>query len=86
MNEEEVNQMLNLRGKNGELIDVFRLHGVLFIGNTKDGEWDTSKAYTLHATHSISLDVEDFQDCISEEEVKDTFQEAFKQAVTERLI
>jgi len=43
--EEEINKILNLRGANGELIDIFRLHGVIFFGNSKKGVWDLGEAY-----------------------------------------
>lgn len=32
----QINNIINLTGNNGEQIDIFNLHGILYIGNTKN--------------------------------------------------
>lgn len=32
---EQINEIIGLKGADGKLIDIFDLHGVLFIGNSK---------------------------------------------------
>jgi len=63
--EENINRILNLKGADGKLIDVFDLHGVLFIGNTQANEegkheWDVTKTYIRHSEHSIAMNIDDF--------------------------
>lgn len=96
--EEDINRILNLRGSDGKLIDVFNLHGVIFIGNTQavpvvehgirrtKEEWDLTKTYKRHSEHSIGMDIADFEDCETEEEVKDTFAERLQEAIQEKLV
>jgi len=90
--EEDINRILNLRGSDGKLIDVFDLHGVIFIGNTQPDEqtgkvmWDLTKTYKRHSEHSIAMDIDDFEDCETEEEVEDTFAERLEEAIQEKLV
>ena len=41
--QEQINDIIDLRGKDGRQIDIFELHGVLFVGNTENGVWDLTK-------------------------------------------
>ena len=84
--EEDINRIIGLKGFNGEPIDIFRLHGVLFVGNSEGGEWDLSKRYVRYSEHSIGLSIEDFAYCETEEDVNEQWHESFKQTVAERLI
>jgi len=89
--EEDINQILNLRGADGKLIDVFDLHGVIFIGNTQPNErgkeeWDLTKTYKRHSEHSIAMDIKDFEDCVNEEHVKEVFAECLQEAIREKLV
>ena len=89
--EGDINRILNLRGMDGKLIDVFDLHGVLFIGNTQQNErgkqeWNLNKTYTRYSEHSIAMGITDFEDCETEEEVQDTFAELLEEAVKNKLV
>lgn len=88
--EEDINRILNLRGSDGKLIDVFDLHGVIFIGNTQPNErgkeeWDLTKTYTRHSEHSIAMNIDDFEDCETEDDVRETFDERLEEAIHEKL-
>jgi hypothetical protein len=96
--EEDINRILNLKGANGKLINVFDLHGVIFIGNTQTHHvveggiqkpketWDLTKTYKRHSEHSIAMDINDFEFCETEEEVQDTFAEALQVAIESKLL
>ena len=85
---EEINKILGLKGANGELIDVFSLHGLLFIGNSKDGYWDTTITgrYCRFSEHSLFVNYKDFDWCKTEEDINDQFYECFREIVKERLV
>lgn len=84
--DEEINKIVNLKGKNGKLIDIFDLHGLLFVGNVENGMWDLSKTYTRYSEHSLTFIPEDFEDCETEEEVHERFVERLEESVTEQLV
>lgn len=97
--EEDINRILNLKSADGRLIDVFDLHGILFIGNCRDGitifeagklkevhGWDLTKTHEKYSEHSIAMDIDDFDDCEDEEDVIDRFVECLKEAVKEKLV
>lgn len=84
--EEEINNIVNLKGHNGEQIDIFSLHGVLFLGNSKDGVWDISERYVRYTEHSIGMSIEEFEFCETEDDVNEQWHECLKQTITERLL
>lgn len=96
--EEEINNIINLKGSDGKQIDIFDLHGLLFIGNVghvellKDGKvkktvgWDLTKTYTRFSEHSLGISIDDFELCETEDEVEDTFTETLEDAVKNNLI
>jgi hypothetical protein len=85
--EESINQILDIKGANGELIDVFELYGVLFVGNTKNGEWDLTTAgrFTKYRSDHINLQEEDFDGCHTEEQVQNTFASRLTELITNNL-
>ena len=86
--EEDINKIIGLKGANGKLIDIFDLHGLLFVGNTKDGMWDltTDGRYTRYSEHSIGLHISEFEDCETEEDVKEVFGKSLERRVIEELV
>ena len=40
---DHINNIIDLRGNDGRQIDIFKLYGVLFIGNTEDGKWNLNR-------------------------------------------
>ncbi len=95
---EEINNIINLKGANGTQIDIFDLHGVLYLGNTrtvhvpKNGVlvasevWDLTETYNRYNEHSIGMNINDFEDCETEEDVLDRFREELATAVAEKLV
>lgn len=83
---EQINDIIDLRGRDGRQIDIFNLHGVLFIGNIEDRTWDLSKKYTRLSEHNIPISMDDFEDCDTEDEVRDTFGAELKDAITDKLL
>jgi hypothetical protein len=84
--EENINKIINLKGADGELIDIFNLHGVLFVGNTQDGMWDLSKTYTRYSEHSLYIDIHAFGLCESEDDILEIFHEEFEKIIQEKLL
>jgi len=83
---EEINKIISMKGADGKLIDIFDMHGVLFVGNTEDAMWDLSKTYVRYSEHSLGFSVEDFEDCKNEEEIEERFSERLEEAVSEKLV
>lgn len=85
---EEINKIINLKGANGKLIDIFSLHGVIYFGNCIDGMWDLTSdgQFTRFSEHSVTFSIDDFDYCTIEEEVNDTFFEVLKRNVVDRLL
>lgn len=96
--EEDINRILNLKSADDKLIDVFDLHGILFIGNCRQvtilehGKlkevhgWDLTKTHQRYSEHSIAMGIDDFELCETEDDVRDTFAECLAEAVKERLV
>ena len=88
---EEINCIIDLKDSHGEQINVFELHGVLFIGNSEETKWETRKQwditqrYCMFSEHSLGITIEDFADCTTPEEVNDTFAETLGQLLKARL-
>ena len=83
---EQINNIVNLKGHNGRQIDIFRLYGILFVGNTEYGEWDICKRFVRFTHHSITISLEDFELCETEEDVHEQFHESLKEIINERLL
>ena len=83
---EAINNIVNLKGHNGEQIDIFRLYGILFLGNSESGEWDISKTFTNFSHHSVPISLEEFEYCETEEDVNEQFWESLRESINEKLI
>ena len=83
---EQINDILHLIGANGKPIDIFDLHGVMFIGNSQGRIWDISETYIRNAEHSLPIFIEDFEFCETEDEVRDQFHLSLREIVLERLL
>ena len=84
--EQEINDIVKLKDRWGRPINIFRLHGVLFVGNTENGMWDLSKNYTRFSEHSIGFSLDDFDYCETDEDVLEVFGEGLERNVTEKLV
>ena len=84
--QEQINDIIGLRGKDGRQIDIFKLHGVLFVGNAENGVWDLNKNYLRLSEHDIPISMDDFEFCETEDEVRNTFGEELKDAIMDKLL
>lgn len=98
--EEQINKILGFKGDDGNPINVFDLHGVLYIGTPQEEPawdrremrvkykrmWNLDKTYTRYSEGRISISLEDFEDCRDEEEVRATFSETFEERVKDKLV
>jgi len=82
---EKINGILGLRGSNGQIINVFKLYGILFIGNCIDGQWDltTDGQFKLTGISHIPIRIEDFEGCESEDDMRDQFVVSLRLAMKE---
>lgn len=96
--EEDVNRILNLKSADGTPINVFDLHGVLYIGNCRKGieiiengklklvhGWDLTKTHTKFVEHSLPIYIDDFEFCETEEDVEETFAKILGAVVADKL-
>jgi len=96
--EEEINRIINLKSADGTPIDIFDLHGVLYIGNCRKGitiielgkikqvyGWDLEKTHTKYSEHSLPISIDDFELCETEEDVEDTFAKILEEVVADKL-
>lgn len=84
--QEQINNIIDLRGKDGRQIDIFNLHGVLFIGNPEDGMWDLNKKYIRLSEHNIPISIDDFEDCETEDDVQNTFSTELEEMIIDKLL
>jgi len=91
--EQQINQILGIQGYYSlnqttkvfkrQIIDVFKLTAALFIGNDKTkGEWDSNILFSESRVH---IALADFKDCQTREDVKKTFNNVLKRAVSAEL-
>lgn len=89
--ESQINAIVNLTGHDGKLINVFDLHGILYVGNTQKNErgkeeWDITKTYVRLGEHSLPISLSDFEDCKTPWEVEEKFATLFKEIVVSELL
>lgn len=84
--QEQINNIVGLRGHDGIQVDIFKLHGVLFVGNTENGKWDLDKNYLRLSEHNLPLSIDDFELCETEDEVRNTFSEKIKRRYNRQII
>lgn len=83
---EQINDIVGLKGNDGRQIDIFELHGVLFLGNSEGGEWDLSKNYTKFSEHNVPISMNDFEDCETEDDVIDAFGSVLEEMIVDKLL
>jgi len=83
---DEINKIVNLHGADGKLIDIFDLHGVLFVGNSENGTWDLDKTYIMFSEHSLGISPQEFEDCETEDDVLEQFFASFRRMILEKLV
>ena len=91
---QQINQNLNIQGYYAldqttgvfkrQLVDIFKLSAALFIGNDKTkGEW--GEFNILLSDRRVHIALADFKDCQTREDVKKTFNNVLKRAVSAEL-
>jgi len=83
---EQINKIIGLKGADGKPIDIFDLHGLLYIGNSENSIYDLTKTYTRFSEHSLGISPEDFDWCETEDQVNEQFFESLRDAITDKLI
>lgn len=83
---EQINDIIDLKGKDGRQIDIFELYGILFLGNSENREWDLNKNYTKFSEHDIPISMDDFEDCETEDDVRNAFSDEMKEMIMDRLL
>lgn len=83
---EGINKIVNLKGANGELIDIFSLHGLLFVGNSFKGMWNLNERYCRFSEHSIGISYDEFEYRETEEQVRRQFWLSLRRVIQERLL
>ena len=63
-----INNIVGLRGNDGRQIDIFKLHGVLFVGNIENGIWDLDKNYLRLSEHNLPISMNNFEFCDTEDD------------------
>ncbi len=84
--EEQINDIIDLRGKDGRQIDIFNLYGILFVGNTEDRVWNLDKKYVKLSEHDIPMSLDDFENCETEDDIRDTFGEELNDMIIDKLL
>lgn len=84
--QEQINNIIDLRGNDGRQIDIFKLHGILFIGNIEDKVWNLDKKYVKLSQHNVPMSLDDFEDCETEDDVRNTFAEELKDTIIDKLL
>lgn len=98
--EQEINEILGLKGEDGERIDVFNLYGLLFIGNCLDeprwnadkgrveqrSMWNLDRRFCRKSSGSIGISLDDFYGCESEDDVHERFAEILKEKTSAQLL
>lgn len=79
--EQEINQIINLKGTNDQTINLFNMHGALYIGDKA-----TEDNYTQYSEHTISLNIDDFSNVYTPEDIKERFTECIKEVVCEKIL
>lgn len=82
----QINEVINLKGVDGNLIDVFALHGLLFVDNSQDGEWNLDKTYCRFSEHSLGISFYAFEDCKTEDDVHNVFHDESERSVKDKLV
>jgi hypothetical protein len=82
----EINNIINLIGENGEQIDIFKLHGILYIGNTKNGTWDIRERYVRLSEHNLPIILEDFDGYETDKDIQERFSELLEETITDKLL
>lgn len=84
--QEQINNIIDLRGNDGRQIDIFKLYGILFIGNTEDRKWDLDKNFLKLSEHDIPISIDDFEFCETEDDVIDTFTDELQKMIIDKLL
>ena len=84
--EEQINDIIDERTKTKQQLDIFNLYGVLYVGNTIEGQWDINKMFVKWSEGRLAISLEDFEDCEDAEEVRDTFLELLEERVKAKLV
>lgn len=78
---EEINQIINLKSESGQVLNIFNLHGVLYLGDRA-----TEDSFVQFSEHNLGLSIKDFAGCQTVEEVQERFNKCLREVILEKLI
>lgn len=76
---EEISKIVNLKDTRGQLLNIFDLHGKLFLAE------HGSSRIVQYSSHSLPIFLSDFEWCETKRDVKDQFSESLLTAVEGKL-
>lgn len=76
-----VNDVINLKDKYGDQIDIFNMYGLLYVGNLVDNKLILNDKCIEHSQSKIKIDILDFDDCETDEDIEEKFHELFKEEI-----
>jgi len=81
---DDINRIIGLKRTDGSLIDVFKLHVIIFVGNCNNDVWnlvEEPSTHTMWLEEGIAFPLEEFQYCKTEKEVKELFNHLMREAL-----
>lgn len=78
---DEINKILDYKDRLGQRINVFSLRGAISITDT-----EPNTGWITLAENSICFMLSDFEDCTTEEEVRDTAEELLWNSIKRNLL
>lgn len=83
-----VNNAIKMESYNNQQMDVFNLHGKISICEIHDGvhDYTSTGTHTYYSMKALGFEVDEFFDCESPEEIKDTFNELLTNLIKEKLL
>lgn len=84
--EEEINNIIGLKGYDGRQIDIFNLYGIIFVGNTEKSSWNLNRNFVKLSESRVPITIDAFEFCETEKDVRETFAEELKESITEKVL
>lgn len=78
--QEQINKIVNIKDGIGQSIDIFNLRAIITLTDSKK----ETGFHTLTSEY-IAFNLEDFEDCKTDQEVEDTFRDILEDVIRENL-
>lgn len=84
--EDQINKIIGLKTKDGHNIDVFKLYGVLHIGNTTKGLWTLIEKFQKYGEGRLAISLKSFEYCEDEDDIQQTFKDCIEDRIKAKLV